>query len=79
MIEGARWRRGAEFVSFLALCALRVALLPRHDFVSALTSPPLISFLVAVVARVRRSRFFYWVMDFNPDEAIAAGWLRPDS
>jgi glycosyltransferase involved in cell wall biosynthesis len=24
-------------------------------------------------------RFVYWVMDFNPDEAIAAGWLRPNS
>ncbi len=45
----------------------------------ALTTPPLISFLGAGLARLRRSRFFYWVMDFNPDEAIAAGWLRPDS
>ena len=26
-----------------------------------------------------RARFCYWVMDFNPDEAIAAGWLRADS
>ncbi|MCX6930272.1 MAG: glycosyltransferase family 4 protein [Verrucomicrobia bacterium] len=77
--KGAKWRRAADFASFLALCTLRLALLPRHDVVVALTSPPLISFLGAVVARVRRSRFFYWVMDFNPDEAIAAGWLRPDS
>jgi len=44
-----------------------------------LTSPPLISWLGAWLARLRRSRFFYWVMDFNPDEAIAAGWLRPGS
>ena len=28
------------------------------------------------LANWRGSRFFYWVMDFNPDEAIAAGWLR---
>jgi colanic acid biosynthesis glycosyl transferase WcaI len=77
--KGARWRRAADFASFLALCALRLALLPRHDAVVALTTPPLISFLGATVARLRRSRFFYWVMDFNPDEAIAAGWLRPES
>ena len=77
--KGAKWRRAADFASFLALCALRVALLPRHDVVVALTTPPLISFLGATAAWLRGSRFFYWVMDFNPDEAIAAGWLRPKS
>jgi glycosyltransferase involved in cell wall biosynthesis len=77
--KGAKWRRAADFASFLGLCALRLALLPRHDVVVALTSPPLISFLGAWAARLRRSRFVYWVMDFNPDEAIAAGWLRAES
>jgi glycosyltransferase involved in cell wall biosynthesis len=77
--KGAKWRRAVDFASFLALCALRLAVLPKHDVVVALTTPPLISFLGAMLARLRRSRFFYWVMDFNPDEAIAAGWLRPGS
>jgi colanic acid biosynthesis glycosyl transferase WcaI len=77
--KGAKWRRAADFASFLGLCSLRLALLPRHDVVVALTSPPLISFLGAGLAKLRRSRFVYWVMDFNPDEAIAAGWLRPGS
>ena len=39
----------------------------------------LISFLGAWRAKLWRARFCYWVMDFNPDEAIAAGWLRADS
>src|SRR5216117_3872878 len=77
--KGAKWRRAADFASFIALCALRLATLPRHDVVAALTSPPLISFLGGWLARLRRSRFVYWVMDFNPDEAIAAGWLKPGS
>ena len=77
--KGAKWRRAADFASFITLCALRVALLPRHDVVVALTTPPLISFLGATLAWLRGSRFFYWVMDFNPDEAIAAGWLRHGS
>jgi colanic acid biosynthesis glycosyl transferase WcaI len=77
--KAAKWRRAADFGSFLALCCLRLAVLPRHDAVVALTSPPLISFLGAWLAKLRGSRFFYWVMDFNPDEAIAAGWLRPNS
>jgi glycosyltransferase involved in cell wall biosynthesis len=77
--KGAKWRRAADFASFSALCSLRLATLPRHDVVVALTSPPLVSFLGAWLAKVRYSRFFYLVMDFNPDEAIAAGWLRRGS
>src|SRR5205814_4158625 len=75
----ARWRRAMDFGTFFANCCVCLARLPRPDAIVALTSPPLISFVGATFARVRRSRFFYWVMDFNPDEAIAAGWLRPKS
>ena len=74
--KSARWRRAADFASFLALLAVRLPFLPRPDVVVALTSPPLISSLAAAFARLRRARFLYWLMDFNPDAAIAAGWLR---
>ena len=75
----AKWRRAADFASFLFFCCARLLFLPRHDVVVALTTPPLISFLGAWRAKLWRARFCYWVMDFNPDEAIAAGWLRADS
>jgi len=77
--KGAKWKRMADFASFMACCCCRLATLTRHDAVIALTSPPLISFIGAWLAKLWRSRFFYWVMDLNPDEAIAAGWLRADS
>jgi colanic acid biosynthesis glycosyl transferase WcaI len=77
--NGAKWKRAANFASFIFLCGIRLVFLPRFDAVVALTSPPLISFLGACFARFHRSRFYYWVMDFNPDEAIAVGWLRADS
>jgi len=74
-----KWRRAADFASFIVSCCLRLATMPRHDVVVALTTPPMISFIGAWRARLWRSRFCYWVMDFNPDEAIAAGWLRAHS
>ncbi len=74
--KGARWRRALNFASFLAACAARMALLPRQDLVVALTSPPLVALLPALWTRVRGGRYAYWVMDLNPDEAVAAGWLR---
>ncbi|HVQ38977.1 MAG TPA: glycosyltransferase family 4 protein [Pyrinomonadaceae bacterium] len=75
----SRWRRAVNFASFLINCSLRLLLLPRFDVVVALTSPPLISFLGSVFVRIKGGKFFFWVMDLNPDEAVAVGWLRRDS
>jgi len=75
----AKWRRAADFASFIFFCCGRLLFLPRHDVVVALTTPPLISFIGAWRAKLWRAKFCYWVMDMNPDEAIAAGWLRADS
>ena len=79
MGKQSRWRRALNFGSFLANCAWKLLMLPRFDVVVALTSPPLISFLGALFVRIKGGRFFFWVMDLNPDEAIAAGWLKEDS
>ncbi len=74
-----KWRRAADFASFILSCSLRLAFLPRQDLVVALTTPPLISFIGAWRAKSWHAKFCYWVMDLNPDEAVAAGWLRADS
>ncbi|HEU4435663.1 MAG TPA: glycosyltransferase family 4 protein [Pyrinomonadaceae bacterium] len=74
-----KWRRALGFASFLASCGARLLTLRRFDVVIALTSPPLISFLATLFVKLRGGRFCFWVMDLNPDEAIAAGWLREDS
>ncbi|MBZ5684397.1 MAG: glycosyltransferase family 4 protein [Acidobacteriia bacterium] len=77
--KSAKWRRAADIGSFMASCAYHLRSLPRFDVVVAMTSPPLISF-VASLALPRRARsLVFWSMDLNPDEAIAAGWLQPNS
>jgi hypothetical protein len=58
---------------------VRVLSLPRFDVVIALTSPPLISVAAAILAPLKGASMLYWTMDLNPDEAIAAGWLRSGS
>lgn len=77
--KASRWRRAADFASFSANCFLRMLLLPRADLVIAMTSPPLIYALGAFLVRLKGGKFLFWVMDLNPDEAIAAGWMRADS
>ncbi|HEV8371334.1 MAG TPA: glycosyltransferase family 4 protein [Pyrinomonadaceae bacterium] len=75
----SKLRRALNFGSFLIVCALRLLTLHRFDVVIALTSPPLISFLASLFVAIKGGRFCFWVMDLNPDEAIAAGWLKEGS
>jgi colanic acid biosynthesis glycosyl transferase WcaI len=75
--KDTKWRRAVDFGSFLLRAAFRVLITRRADCVVALTSPPLVAALAALRCRLRGERFVYWVMDMNPDEALAAGWLRP--
>src|SRR5512146_595816 len=75
----AKWRRAVDFASYLFSCSVRLLFVGSHDVVIALTSPPLISFLAALFTMIKGGKFVFWVMDMNPDEAIAAGWLNQDS
>jgi glycosyltransferase involved in cell wall biosynthesis len=75
----AKWRRAADFFTFLLSCCWRLCLISKPDVMVALTSPPLVSVIAAGYARLRGIKFCYWIMDLNPDEAVAAGWLSPDS
>lgn len=77
--KGSRWRRAVDFATFIGSCAVKLILIRRHEAVVALTSPPLIAFLAACYCRLRGAQLFYWVMDLNPDAAVAANWLRPNS
>ena len=77
--KSSKWRRAADFGTFMASCAFRLWSLPQFDVVVAMTSPPLISFIATLAVPGRARSLVFWSMDLNPDEAIAAGWLREKS
>jgi colanic acid biosynthesis glycosyl transferase WcaI len=77
--KGSHWRRALNFGSFLVTCSARLALMPRQDVCIALTSPPLISWLGSLFVRLKGGELIFWPLDLNPDEAIAAGWLKATS
>lgn len=77
--KGARWRRALDFGTYIAACSLRLLLFSPFDVVVTMTTPPLLSALAAAFVRLRAGRLVVWVMDLNPDEAVAAGWLRGGS
>jgi colanic acid biosynthesis glycosyl transferase WcaI len=79
MGKRTRWTRAYDFAFFLICLSWRLITLPRFDVVVAMTTPPLIGFLASWFVRLKGGRLVYWVMDMNPDQAIAAGWLRAGS
>jgi glycosyltransferase involved in cell wall biosynthesis len=79
MGKGSRWRRATDFASFMAACAWRLLWMPRFDVVVAMTTPPLISFLAALFVRLKGGALHLWLMDLNPDQAVAIGWLGAGS
>ena len=77
--KASPWRRALDFGSFLTSCFLHMLRLPRFDVTIAMSSPPLVASVAAAVIKVRGGCLVCWALDLNPDEAIAAGWLREGS
>ena len=77
--KSSKWSRATDFGTFMVSCAFRLWSLPQFDVVVAMTSPPLISFVATLAVPGRARSLVFWSMDLNPDEAIAAGWLRDKS
>lgn len=73
--KGAKWRRAVDFATYMITSSLSILRMRRFDLVVAMTSPPLVCFLAALLVRIKGGRLVIWVMDLNPDEAVAAGWL----
>lgn len=49
---------------------------PPQDLVISFTSPPLIGFLGTLFCKLKGGRSVQWLMDINPDAAIAVGYLK---
>ncbi len=77
--RNAVWCRYVSYAAFWIAAAARCAMLPRHDVVVPLTTPPLLSFLGAVLKRVRGSRLICWSMDVYPELGILLGAMRDGS
>ena len=72
-------RRIVSFGSFFVKAFVSLIMLTRQDVVVVVTTPPLLSVLAAIFVQIKGGRLLFWSLDINPDEAIAAGWIKPDS
>jgi colanic acid biosynthesis glycosyl transferase WcaI len=71
--------RLCDYLSFYIGAAFKLVLLPRHDIVMALTTPPLIGLVAVTIGWLKRARVISVMQDVYPDVAIALGALRRNS
>jgi hypothetical protein len=70
--------RAADYASFFALAAARMARLPDVDAIVTLTTPPLLGALGALWQALRGIPHVAWIMDVYPELAVRFGALRAD-
>jgi colanic acid biosynthesis glycosyl transferase WcaI len=70
-----------DFASFNFLLFFKLLRLRKNSFyaIIGMTSPPLVSFLGVFMARQKKMKFVYWVMDLQPELAVASGMIKPNS
>ncbi|TLD69935.1 glycosyltransferase family 4 protein [Phragmitibacter flavus] len=73
------WRRVVDSGVFWLNAARMLVFASKPDVIVSLTSPPLISVLGALAARWHGCRSMIWLMDMNPDQAVANGVFRQGS
>ena len=70
-----------DFASYNFLLFLKLLFLKKRAFdaMIGMTSPPLVSFIGLFWAKKKKIKFNYWVMDLQPELAIASGMVRKGS
>ena len=71
--------RLCSYFTFLAAAAWHGIRTKKPDAILTLTTPPGLSVLGALLAKVHGARHYLWEMDVYPDVAVALGVLRPNS
>jgi glycosyltransferase involved in cell wall biosynthesis len=75
--KGSLGSRSAGALLFLAQAFVRGLFGPRPTHVLVSTSPPMAPLFGMRLARLRRAPHTFWLMDLNPDQAIATGAVSP--
>lgn len=71
--------RLAGGISFVSQAVLRSFGIDRIDAILVSTSPPLASLAALAISFLRSAPIKYWVMDLNPDQAVALGAVSAGS
>ncbi len=70
-----------DFFTFNLLVFLKLLRIRKksYDLVICSTVPPMLPFITSLFAKKIANKFFYWVMDIQPELSINSGMIRPNS
>ena len=70
-----------DFFTFYFSITIKLLFLNRnkYDVILGSTVPPLLSFIGVVIAKCKKIKFIYWVMDLQPELSISSGLIKKDS
>jgi hypothetical protein len=70
-----------DFFTFYFSITIKLLFLNRnkYDIILGSTVPPLLSFIGVVIAKCKKIKFIYWVMDLQPELSISSGLIKKDS
>ncbi len=71
--------RAIDFALFYIAALWQCFILPRHDVVVCLTTPPFIALVGVLLKWFKGTRLVYWTMDLYPEVAGAAGVMKRGS
>ena len=68
--------RAFDYLRFNVACGFKALMLPRHDVVICLTTPPFIALIGLMLRALKGTRLVCWTMDLYPDLPVEAGIIR---
>jgi hypothetical protein len=73
--------RLTDFFTFYCVITFKLIFLKRntYDVILGTTVPPLLSFIGVLVAKCKKIKFVYWVMDLQPELSISSGLIKKNS
>lgn len=70
-----------DFLTFYCALTYKLIFIKRneYDVILGTTVPPLLSFIGVFIAKWKKIKFFYWVMDLQPELSISSGLIKKGS
>jgi hypothetical protein len=70
-----------DFMTFYLNSSLKLLSVKKneYDIIIGTTVPPLLSFIGVLIAKWKKYKFVYWVMDLQPELSISSGLIKVNS
>ena len=79
--KGSTLARLIDFFTFYLSISIKLLVLKKnqYDLVIGSTVPPMLSLVGLLVSKIKRKKFYFWVMDLQPELSITSGLIKAGS